>query len=216
MDLDKILKGISFRLVKTSEEEDAVKRIRYESYLEAGYIKENDERRYSDGFDDLEFTSKYLAFDNGNPFGTMRLVMDSKEFGLPVDKESFSESIKFLRDENRKLAEPSKLAFLPEYQNGIGNFNFYMQKIMFLDAKRKGVDDLVIAVIPRHARFYEHFLFFERISDEKKYGTLGGIPAVCLRLDLTTFKEKMEERYKGQPFDLYHHFFIEESKNIIL
>ncbi|MBI2207001.1 MAG: hypothetical protein HYU41_24470 [Candidatus Rokubacteria bacterium] len=37
---------------------------------------------------------------------------------------------------------------------------------------------------PRHARFYETLLRFERFGETKPYAAVNGAPAVALRLDL--------------------------------
>ena len=51
-------------------------------------------------------------------------------------------------------------------------------------AYRRGADQLLIAVHPRHARFYRRFLGFDVISETRNYGKVCGNPALALAADL--------------------------------
>jgi N-acyl-L-homoserine lactone synthetase len=51
-------------------------------------------------------------------------------------------------------------------------------------AQRRGVNQLLIAVHPHHAKFYQSCVAFDRIGDERPYEAVQGHPAVALALDL--------------------------------
>ncbi|MFH1022187.1 MAG: hypothetical protein V1809_02230, partial [Planctomycetota bacterium] len=55
-----------------------------------------------------------------------------------------------------------------------------------LSRKIRGATDFVITVNPRHVRFYERSMLFEKAGPERVYGKVGGAPAVLLRVDLST------------------------------
>jgi hypothetical protein len=52
-------------------------------------------------------------------------------------------------------------------------------------ARFRGVDDLLIAVHPRHAKFYERYLGFESIGPLRSYRAVCGQPAVAMAVNLS-------------------------------
>jgi hypothetical protein len=62
-------------------------------------------------------------------------------------------------------------------------------------AQRSGVDQLLVAVHPRHGRFYRRFMAFEPVGDERDYPTVCGNPAVALCLDFQRIRHNRPENY---------------------
>jgi hypothetical protein len=54
---------------------------------------------------------------------------------------------------------------------------------MVQTARLRGVDQLLVAVHPHHAKFYERFMAFEEIGQERSYEAVCGNPAVAMCLD---------------------------------
>ena len=89
----------------------------------------------------------------------------------------------------------------------------------------RGVDQLVIAVHPRHARFYHRFLGFEVIAEERTYGKVCGKPAIALAVDLNALAVNHPRVYEwmfGQPFTLsaldynpIHEAVLEEMRMVV-
>jgi hypothetical protein len=70
-------------------------------------------------------------------------------------------------------------------------------------ARHRGVDELLIAVHPRHAKFYERFIGFEIIGGKRLYESVCCKPAVALALDLNRLSVNHPRAYKrffGSPF----------------
>jgi hypothetical protein len=197
--------------VKIAHTDDALllsKRIRYQSYLNADFIEKNDERCLSDAFDGVPQTITFLGAFKGKTIATMRLVLDTKSHGLPMDKEGFTRDLSILRNRGRRLAETCKLAVIPEYQSQTTKgVIFALQRKMLWHAIDSGVTDLVIAIANKSVNFYRNVLLFEPIGEARSYGSLKVDRAFAYRLDLTTLKKRYFERYAGRPFDLHHFFF---------
>lgn len=194
--------------VANKSDMDTVFRIRYEAYLKQGYIKPNELLLLTDEFDDLQFSISFLAICGDKPFGTMRIVIDSDKFGLPMDKEGFSQDIKHLRQQGRKLAEVCKLSVLKD--NDVESFPkgilLGIQKIMLNYAYRNYVNDLVITVVPKHTPFYEKVLLFEKLNNGI-YHSLNSIQAISMRLNIDTLEECYRGKYQNTRLDLHQHFF---------
>ncbi|HEX7448222.1 MAG TPA: hypothetical protein VF306_11785, partial [Pirellulales bacterium] len=58
-----------------------------------------------------------------------------------------------------------------------------LMRLMVQSARQQGIRQLLVAVHPRHSRFYKRFLSFEPLGDEKSYPLVRNNPAVALLLD---------------------------------
>ena len=101
--------------------------------------------------------------------------------GLGV-AEVYPDEVDDLRAAGRKLCEFTRLAVddTVRSQSVLGGI-FHVACIYVIDLHR--CSDVLIEVNPRHVRFYERMLGFERIGDERRDPRVAA-PAVLLRLDL--------------------------------
>ena len=116
----------------------------------------------------------------GATVGTMTLCLDNDETGLPAD-ENFRDKLDVLREQGRRLCEPSRLAI----DKGVSKRVFAaLIHISYIYAHNiHGFTDYVIEVNPRHVVFYKRMLGFKDFGGEREC-TRVGAPAVLLRLDL--------------------------------
>jgi hypothetical protein len=127
----------------------------------------------------------------GSTVGTMTLCLDG-ENGLPAD-ENFGDKLDVLRDQGRRLCEPSRLAI----DKGVSKRVFAaLIHISYIYAHNiHGYSDYIIEVNPRHVEFYKRMLGFHDFGGERVC-TRVGAPAVLLRLDLS-YMERQIRRYGG-------------------
>ena len=107
-----------------------------------------------------------------------------RAMGLPCD-DLYADDLAPLRAAGRRIAEVSALA-IDERWRDVGLLvvrNLVQMIALYADGLAR-LDTLCIAVNPRHARFYESCLRFERFGELKSYPAVNNAPAVALRLDL--------------------------------
>ena len=111
---------------------------------------------------------------------TITATLDSPK-GLYVSR-LYPDEVRQLQAQGRKLCEFTRLAVdeTVRSQAILGGI-FHVACIYVINLHR--CTDVLIEVNPRHARFYQHMLGFERAGDER-YDPAVGAPAVLLRLDL--------------------------------
>ena len=149
----------------------------------------------------------FTASSKNEVFGTITLVADSEE-GLAAEK-TFPKEIASLRNKDGKsLCELTKFAFDPSPDSR--PFLASLFHIVYLyGSERFSSSDLLIEVNPRHVRFYEIMLGFEKI---------GGIavnekvkaPSQLLHISVAEIGRRIERcsadaRQQGR--SLYPHFF---------
>jgi len=149
-----------------------------------------------------------FAETGGQTVGTMSLCLDNAESGLPAD-ENFQLELDVLREQGRRLCEPSRLAI----DKGMSKRVFAaLIHISYIYAHNiHGFTDYVIEVNPRHVMFYKRMLGFKDFGGERPC-TRVNAPAVLLRLELDYMGEQirkfgglMEQQSNERSF--YPYFF---------
>ena len=172
-------KEVVVRKANGQDELEAIFRLRYESYLWKGYIPSNLDGIMLDEWDELLTTTHFVAMENGELLGAVRLVMDSTK-GLPMERV-FQEAINQLRKQGRKLAEASTLVVAGVQSGSSHRLWVKLCRALWEEAEARHIDDLCVAVTQNHLSFYERLLF-ERIGEGRRYESLNGILAYPLRL----------------------------------
>jgi hypothetical protein len=189
-------------------------RLVYRSYLERGYMKPNAEQLRMSFHNLLPDTATFvlsqrrlaatsapgcefanLAGDGDRRLvGTVSIAIDS-EYGLPLG-ETFPERLRQLRIRGRRVAEAIMLAHRPDEAHRSASREF-QQLLMLLRcvtdyARLCDVDDLCIQINPHHVTFYKRKLAFEVVDGPRPCPSVRGAPAVLLRHDMHTIRERSE------------------------
>lgn len=190
-------------------------RFAYEIFNEMGYQTDN-----GAGFrvllqDALPEVRTYTLEPAGNapqPLATLSMIPDSP-LRLPLDAECLAEA-SALRAAGRRLCEVARLANagLPDAPETTRRaLVLELFRLAYLDALRQGATDLVISVVPRHARFYRHVLLFETLGEPRAYRAVGGTVGVPLRLNLETAAARYRAKYSKSTGSLYNYFFVDHT-----
>lgn len=175
-------------------------RLIYDRYVEAGLAQPNPYRMRATPFQLLPSTEVFLATQGRRVVGTVSLVCDG-ELGLPCEA-IYDEEISWLRSQGLYLAEVSCLADEHGERRSPATA-MRLMSLMAQCARERGVNQLLIAVHPRHARFYERFTAFRPIGGLRTYHAVCDRPAVALALDLdhaAVEHPELYEKFFGRPF----------------
>jgi hypothetical protein len=176
-------------------------RLVYEAYVGAGLAKPNVYRMRVTPYQLLPTTEIFVAARQQQVVATMSLVRDG-ELGLPMEAV-YAEEVEGLRDAGFRLAEVSCLADRRQTDERSPATAMRLMSLMAQCAEQRGVDRLLIAVHPRHARFYQRFTAFEPIGGLKSYHAVCDRPAVAMALALDRVSAEHPEihrKFFGVPF----------------
>lgn len=187
------------KLASTFEERMSAYKLVYENYLKTGLIEANEYGARVTPYQLLPSTSTFIAQKDGVTIATVSLVGDG-ELGLPMEA-IYGDEVDEHRQRGLSFGEISCLAvhdvpfkeFLPIFVK--------LMRLMFQQARHYGMDQLFIAVHPRHARFYQRTCGFTQFGEQKSYPSVRNNPAVANSVDFA----RMEE----QRPPCYDHFFAE-------
>jgi hypothetical protein len=198
------------RLTDTAEGRNAVSMLVSKMYAWRGYAGTH---HFTDDPNRITLT----ATDKGDAIGTLTLGIDT-EAGLHADCV-FGAELAMLRKGGAKLCEFTKFAFDTAARSKTSMANlFHLAVIYARDIHH--CTDIVIEVNPRHRRFYEKMLGFERFSDLKTNTTVNA-PAFLLKVNLEFVTEQINTfggtwGNGGEQRSFYAYFFSPREESGII
>lgn len=170
------------RLTDTAEGRNSASMLVSKMYAWRGYTGTH---QFNDDPNRITLT----ATDKGDAIGTLTLGIDSIA-GLHADNV-FRDELNAFRNQGAKLCEFTKLAFDTSVRSKTSLANlFHLAVIYARDIHH--CTDIVIEVNPRHRRFYEQMLGFERFSDVKTNPSVNA-PAFLLKVSLAFVTEQIQQ-----------------------
>jgi hypothetical protein len=191
------------RIASSRKELSHALQLVYESYLDSGLIEPNPYHVRVLPQHKLPTTEVVIAGIAERVVGTATLVRDSL-LGLPVES-LYARDVEVRRQENLYLAEISCLA---DGRGGLSRHALIdLMAFTVQCAKARGVDQILIAVHPRHVKFYLNCLGFYVFGGLRSYDAVCGNPAIGLCLDLETLQARSPAAYRrlfGRPHPAEH------------
>lgn len=177
----KTTEDVTYRIAATLEERASAFRLIYDSYLRAGLGEPNRYHLRVTPYHLLQTTETFLATYRGEAISTMTLVTDG-ELGLPMECV-YRDEVDARRERGLRIGEVSCLADRRQHFERLFPVFIRLCRLMAQHAWTRGLDELLIAVHPRHARFYHRFMHFKPIGPQKAYPTVRDHPALALSLN---------------------------------
>jgi len=145
--------------------------------------------------------------------GTITLAVDSPT-GLAADQLFHDELNMFRRMPGAEICELTKFAFEMTGSRPVLAALFHL--VMMYGQRRHRCTDLFIEVNPRHVRFYEAMLGFERIGEVKMNESVAA-PAQLMWIKVSEIRRRIDELAgaKADPNNrsLYPFFFSKKEEN---
>jgi hypothetical protein len=204
-----VRKRLHFGLAHQTEAFDGSFRLVHDQYVWRRYMAPHPTGRRLSLHHSLPSTKVFVAKAGSQVVGTLSLVQDSP-VGLPMD-EIYREELSGFRAQGRRVCEVSALAIDQEYRtSGVGILMRLVRLMMIYAAHVNQLDDMCIAVNPRHADFYlKAFRSSHSLGGVKEYRRVNGAPAVGVHLDLHFVRSQIAAVHGGgaEPGSLYRFFF---------
>ena len=194
---DAVVDSFDFGLARDTETFEQAFRLVHDRYVEYGYMKAQPTRRRLSLFHALPSTKVFVAQDSSGVIATVTLIQDSA-LGLPMDG-IYRDELDTLRARGRRIAEVSALAMDRRCgARGVLIVMRLMRATYAFAASVTRLDEICVAVNPRHVDFYRNALNFQTFGQLKRYETVNGAPAVALRFDLDWARERMARLAAGE------------------
>lgn len=146
------VKGYKWGQASTAEELRAVYKLRYDVYLEAGYIKPNSEELWKDEYDENS-VNFYIKDKEGIYVGAIRLTLGSGK-GMPV--ESYFNLKKKIVGRDH-VVEPTRLVIKKEMRGGKRYLMFALGSLIYQYSRKKGITHWYATLPPKLASSFTRF-----------------------------------------------------------
>ncbi|XZE54265.1 N-acyl amino acid synthase FeeM domain-containing protein [Planctomycetaceae bacterium SH139] len=187
--------ALSVRLARSRDDLSDAFRLVFESYYNAGLERSNATRIRLTPHHLLP-TSEVLIAEHGSTITSTLSMFGDGYLGLPMES-MYGQQVKLLRNQGLRLAEIGSLADRRDSPERFINTFVKMGRLLAQVAHARGIDAIVAAVHPRHARIYKRIMGFSQIGDEASCPYANGNPAVALCLKFA--------EHRGTP--LYDQYF---------
>jgi hypothetical protein len=190
---------VIYKVASTCEELQAAFRLVYRAYLRAGLGDPNPYQMRVTPYHLLPSTEVFVAVahgpeTHGEVISTVSLVMDG-ELGLPMELV-YGREIAQRRERGLVLGEVTCLADRRRRFRRFFAVFCQLTRLLAQYARYQGVDQLVVAVHPKHARFYSRYMCFQPMGGLRKYPTVRDRPAVAMCLDLAQVDRERPNNYE--------------------
>ncbi len=184
---------IRYKIASTCEERESAFRLIYKSYVEAGLTDPNAYQMRVLPYHLLPTTQMFVAITGGEVIFNVNLVPNDA-LGLPMES-IYPREVTQRRRQGHRLAEVTCLADRPSpFRDSFPVF-LKLCRLMVQYACRQQIDQILVAVHPRHVGFYRRMLRFELIGNQRDYPMVQNRPAVPLVLDFAALKVAHPESY---------------------
>lgn len=190
---------ITFEIARTRDDFESGLRLLYESYVRSGLAIGNPSGIRITPYHLLDTTDVFVAKAQEEVFMTISLIADG-ELGLPMES-MYADQVQELRMRGKRLAEVGCFADRRLDVTGFNPVFNTLTKLLVQTARHRGQDTLVVAVHPRHAKFYRRLLGFQDIGGLTYCQYVSNRPALALLLDLT--QEHGTKQYNDFAKDLF-------------
>ncbi len=190
---------LTLKVAETRDELEACFRLLHDAYVEYGYMRPHRSGMRITPYHALPTTTTLCAKYDGEVVGTISLIRDGV-FGFPVQRAF---DLQGVRLQGGLIAEASALAVAPRFRKSGGKIVFPLIKFKYEYCTRFfGTRHLVVAVHPKHIKFYESLLFLKRLQEKvvDRYDFVNGAPAVAGSVDLHGSARMMRQAYASKPW----------------
>lgn len=189
-------------IANTRQDREAAFSLIYQAYVRSGLGVPNAHQKRVTPYQLLPTTTIFNAKlttgeETGFVFSTVSLVCDGT-LGLPLEK-IYPDLVAHKRAQGFRLAEVSCLADRRRDIRRFFSVFCALNRWMIQFAREAGVDQVLVAVHPKHARFYTRNMGFKVVGDVAQYPSVCNRPAVPLCFDFA--------RNDESHFPYYDRFF---------
>jgi len=180
--------GLTVRIGADRQDLSAAFELVYQSYIHRGYIARHCGTIVYRPTFGLPTSRTLVATGPGREVvGTLTIVGDNP-WGFQLET-TFAQEVQALRAHGRSVAEVTCLAIASSARFPLTAIFFALTHFLIHYAHWRQIDDLLLAIHPKHRRFYWRRFRAVALSACRRHGEVNGNPAICCRIDLHRLRQ---------------------------
>jgi len=189
-----VMDQIEYRFCDSGEDLEAIYRLRYEAYLQAGMLKPNASRMVTDKFDDLPNSYRYGVFFEGRLVSTLRLHYVSAKYPLSPSTEVFADVLAPRLAAGETFVDPSRFAADSEWSSALRVLPYVTLRLAVVACAHFRPTYCLTAVKEEHSAFYSRIFLSEEAAPLRSYPGLT-VPVRLFQSECAVNQSKTEARF---------------------
>ena len=189
-----LLERVDYRRAETSEDKEAIYRLRYDAYLREEAISPNFSRRFTDPFDEAPNALTFGVYVDGQLASSIRFHVTTPESRDIPALHVFSDVLmpdikagKIFVDPTRFVADRACSRRHPELA-------YVTLRLAWMACEYFRADYMLATVRSEHQAFYKRLWGHQTLCPARPYPTLSK-PIACMTLDYPAARERVHHRY---------------------
>lgn len=149
-----VLERTEYRFCESGEDLEAIYRLRYDSYLNAGMVSRDAARMVTDRFDELPNSYRYGVYYDGNLVSTIRLHYVDRNFPISPSSEVFGDILEPRIAAGESFIDPSRFAANAEWSRTLRVLPYVTLRLAVVACKHFNPTYCLTAIKEEHSAFY--------------------------------------------------------------
>jgi hypothetical protein len=189
-----LLDRIDCRLADSTEDREAIFRLRYHAYVQEGAIAPNFTQTFSDPYDDTENVWLFGLYLDGDLVSSMRLHVASEDNRDFPSRKVFADVLEPDLDAGKVIVDPTRFVIHKHHSRINPGLTYATVRLGWLAGQYFGAEHLLAAVRPEHQAFYRRTFNHRPICEPRPYPLLAR-PISLMTVDCESVADQVHQRY---------------------
>ena len=163
------LDRVEYRVCDRGEDLEAVYRLRYNSYLQAGMVKPDASHMVHDRFDDLPNSYRFGVFVDGTLASTIRIHFANARTPDSPSAAVFSDLLSRRIARGESFVDPSRFAADHELSASLRSLPYITLRLAVVACNYFDATSCLTAIKEEHASFYRRIFRSEQVAPPRSY-----------------------------------------------
>jgi hypothetical protein len=188
-----LLERVDYRRADTSEEKEAIFRLRHAAYLREGAIPPNPSGRFSDALDDTANTWIFGLYIEGELASSIRLHVGTRQFPDLPALNVFSDLLSPEIAAGKTIVDPTRFVTDQAASRRYPELCYATTRLAWLASEFFSANLLLATVRAEHQAFYQRVFGHRLICEPRHYPSLTK-PISLMALDYALARERVVQR----------------------
>jgi hypothetical protein len=190
----RLLDRMDVRLAQSSEDREAISRLRYQAYLREGAISPNATGTFSDPYDEIGKVLLFGLYIDGELASSVRIHVGCKEYPDFPSLHVFPEALQPLIDEGKIIIDTTRFVADEAMSRIHRGLPYATLRVSWLAGNYFAADYSLAAVRAEHQAFYRRMFHHELICEPRPYPHLAK-PICLMWIHYPAVADDVQRRY---------------------
>ena len=192
--VERALSEIRYEIARTSEQFEAIYKLRYEANLREQAIEPNDSRRLADKFDEVDNVINIGVFVEDVLLSALRLHVVDKQHPYSPAFEVYNDLLAHRVERGEIIVDGNRFVANYPLARSYPQLPYITLRPGILAAEYFGAQNIVASVRSEHFAFYKREYFAEKLCEPRPYPTLVK-PLSLIRIDYVHDRDQIIGRH---------------------